>query len=73
MLSTEEALARALALLSPTAVEDVPLAEAAGRVLAAPVIATRDQPPFAASAMDGYAVRATDASDGAKLAVVGEV
>jgi hypothetical protein len=50
----------------------VALAEAAGRVLAEPVFATRDQPPFAASAMDGYAVRIADAVPGARLRVVGE-
>jgi molybdopterin molybdotransferase len=48
------------------------LAEAAGRVLAAPVFAARDQPPFSASAMDGYAVRLADAVPGAELNVVGE-
>jgi molybdopterin molybdotransferase len=41
-------------------------------VLAEPVFATRDQPPFAASAMDGYAVRMADAVPGARLRVVGE-
>ncbi len=38
-------------------------AEAAGRVLAAPLVALRTQPPFDASAMDGYAVRAEDVVD----------
>jgi molybdopterin molybdotransferase len=37
-----------------------PLAESLGRVLAQPVVAPRDVPPFAASAMDGYALRAAD-------------
>lgn len=72
MISTEEALARVLALIAPTGAEQVPLAEAGGRVLAADVIAARDQPPFAASAMDGYAVRADEAVLGAVLTVVGE-
>jgi molybdenum cofactor synthesis domain-containing protein len=40
--------------------ERVPLDEAAGRVLAADVFATRDVPPFDRAAMDGYAVRAAD-------------
>lgn len=44
----------------PLAAERVPLAEALGRVLARPVRARRSQPPFDSSAMDGYAVRATD-------------
>jgi molybdopterin molybdotransferase len=50
--------------------EQVALAEACGRVLAQEAIATRDQPPFAASAMDGYAVRSTDGPR--RLRVVGE-
>ncbi len=72
MLSVAEALARLLALMAPVGVETAPLTEAAGRVLAEPVTARRDQPPFAASAMDGYAVRAVDAHAGARLRVVGE-
>jgi molybdopterin molybdotransferase len=43
----------------PQAVE-LPLAQALGRVLAAEVVAPIDLPPFANSAMDGYAVRAAD-------------
>ena len=65
LLSAEEALTRVLALMTPTGTESVPLAEASGRVLASPIYAERDQPPFAASAMDGYAVRAADAAEGA--------
>jgi molybdopterin molybdotransferase len=72
MLSVAEALTRILALMAPVGTEAVPLTEAAGRVLAAPVTATRDQPPFDASAMDGYALRAADAAAGARLRVVGE-
>ena len=72
-LSTAEALARVLALMTPTGVETIPLSEAGGRALAAPVYAERDQPPFDASAMDGYAVRSADAANGARLAVVGEI
>jgi len=72
MISVEDALAHCLALAKPMPPEDVALAEAGGRVLAAPVIAKRDQPPFAGSAMDGYALRKADAVPGARLAVVGE-
>jgi molybdopterin molybdotransferase len=60
LLSVEDARARMLAGLAPLAVEEVPLAQARGRFLARPVLAMRDQPPFAASAMDGWAVRASD-------------
>jgi molybdopterin molybdotransferase len=70
-LSVAEAHARLLALVAPVGTETVPLAEAAGRMLAADVAAGRDQPPFDASAMDGYACRAADARPGAVLALVG--
>jgi len=56
----------------PTGVETLPLSECAWRVLAADVRALRTQPPFANSAMDGYAVRADDMAEGATLAVIGE-
>jgi len=72
MISVETALAQCLALTKPMPVEDVALPEAAGRVLAEPVVARRDQPPFAGSAMDGYAMRKADAVPGATLRVVGE-
>jgi len=72
LLPVSEARARILALIKPVEAETVPLAEAAGRVLAEDAIARRDQPPFAASAMDGYAVRAAEAITGARLTVVGE-
>ncbi len=67
-----EALRRMLeAVPAPTRVETVPLAEADGRTLAEDLKALRTQPPFAASAMDGYAVRAADLASGAPLRVVG--
>ncbi len=44
----------------PQAVETLPLLEAVGRVLAEPVVAERDQPPFARSTRDGFALRAAD-------------
>lgn len=43
--------------------EMVPLAQAAGRLLATPLVAHRDLPPFAASTMDGFALRHDDASE----------
>ncbi|MCC2610167.1 molybdopterin molybdotransferase MoeA [Neorhizobium petrolearium] len=52
--------------------ETVPLGEASGRILAAEVVARLTQPPFDASAMDGYALRAEDASAiGSELTVIG--
>ncbi|WP_224823560.1 gephyrin-like molybdotransferase Glp [Cognatishimia sp. MH4019] len=72
MISVAEARAKTLALVAPKGVEIVPLTEASGRVLATDAVAKRAQPPFAASAMDGYAVRAEDAQPGAVLTVIGE-
>ncbi len=69
MISTAQALDAIFALLSPLPVERVPLRQAVGRVLAEPAIANRDQPPFAGSAMDGYAV--AEATPGAVLHVIG--
>jgi molybdopterin molybdotransferase len=60
MLSVAEARARILAAFAPLAAEQVALPQALGRVLAEPVHARLTQPPFAVSAMDGYAVRAAD-------------
>ena len=71
LLSVEEAHARLMRLFAPLGAEEVPLAEAAGRVLARDVVATRPQPPFPAAAMDGYAIREADAGPGARLAVIG--
>ena len=53
--------------------EMVPLEDAFHRVLARDVASLRTQPPEAMSAMDGYAVRAADATLGAKLRVIGEI
>ncbi len=73
LLPVSEALERLLASARPGAAESVPLSEAAGRVLAEPVNALRTQPPFAASAMDGYAVLAADVAHvPARLNVIGQ-
>ncbi len=48
--------------------------QAFGRILAAPVLADRDYPPFDRSTRDGFAVRAADAqAPGARLECVGEL
>jgi molybdopterin molybdotransferase len=72
MISVAEALEHLFALARVTEVERVPLLKAAGRVLAEEVTARRDQPPFAASAMDGYAVAAEGVAPGARYRVIGE-
>ena len=71
MISVEEARERILADLHPTPAEIVALADAWGRVTAAPVIARLTQPPADVSAMDGYALRAADGTLGAALQVIG--
>ncbi|MEO8483587.1 MAG: gephyrin-like molybdotransferase Glp [Acidobacteriota bacterium] len=61
LVSFDEALRRALAAARPIARrETTSLADARDRVVATAVIATLDVPPFDRSAMDGYAIRATD-------------
>jgi molybdopterin molybdotransferase len=74
LLPVEEALARLLTAALPIAeTEAVSLHEANGRVLAADLAARLTQPPFDASAMDGYALRAADAAEvGSVLTVIGE-
>ena len=72
LLSVEEALRRILDGATPVGVESVDLIAAADRVLAEDVTATLTQPPFNASAMDGYAVRAADVGKvPAKLRIIG--
>ncbi|MBN9250358.1 MAG: molybdopterin molybdenumtransferase MoeA [Mesorhizobium sp. 61-13] len=74
LLPVDQALKRLLEDVEPLPSESVALADAYDRVLAEPVIALRTQPPFAASAMDGYAVRGADiATAPARLKVIGEV
>ena len=74
LLPVEDALARLLAAARPiVATEEIALHDANGRVLAADLTARLTQPPFDASAMDGYALRAGDAAEvGSVLAVIGE-
>lgn len=72
LIPVDEAKARILTGARPLAREDVPLHQCAGRVLAADIRARRDQPPFPASAMDGYAVRFADVENApARLRVIG--
>ncbi|WP_353641754.1 gephyrin-like molybdotransferase Glp [Mesorhizobium sp. WSM2239] len=63
LLPVADALRLLLDGARPRETETVPLADAAGRVLAEPLKALRTQPPFDASAMDGYAVRAADVAN----------
>lgn len=70
MILVSEALDHLFALARPLGVETVPLLQAHGRVLSQDVAATRNQPPFDGSAMDGYAV--TEVAPGLRLRVIGE-
>lgn len=72
LIPVADALARILAAAKPRGMERLPLHDAAFRTLAVSVAATRTQPPFPASAMDGYAVRAADCVAGARLLNKGE-
>jgi molybdopterin molybdotransferase len=60
LLTMDEALRLVLDHVRPLPSERVRTADAAGRVLAEPAVAAVDLPPFASSAMDGFAVRAAD-------------
>jgi len=72
LVPVAEALERLLQGALPSQAESVALLDAADRVLAEAVIALRTQPPFNASAMDGYAAHAADvATVPARLSVIG--
>src|SRR3954454_7296054 len=82
LLTLEQALGAVLAAipgpLAPEAVSVADLPAALGRVLAEPVVAATDLPPWDNSAMDGYAVRASAVAaasedEPVRLTVVGEV
>ena len=73
MLSVFEARSKVLAATPQMPTEWVSLKDGLGRVLAEDLVANRNQPPFAASAMDGYAVRAADvATVPTTLEIIGE-
>jgi molybdopterin molybdotransferase len=72
MISVREAIERIVAAFEPMATEFVPIANGYGRILSENAIARMNQPPFAVSAMDGYAVRSNDAlTAGTVLTVIG--
>lgn len=71
MISVAAALDHICRLSPVLPIEEVTLAEASGRVLRIPVVAQRDQPPFAASSMDGYAISGL-AEPGACFRIIGE-
>lgn len=72
MISFEEAQALLASAVTPLGTEVLPIDQAAGRVLAQPVVAALDSPRRDVSAMDGYALRSADAAVGARLTLIGE-
>ena len=60
LMPIDTAIDLILAQVTALPAEDVPLAAAARRYLAEPVIAMLDLPPFTNASMDGYALRAAD-------------
>ncbi len=60
LLSVDIALAQILAKITPVETPTVPLRECYGRLLAQPIVSGLNVPPFANSAMDGYAIVAAD-------------
>ncbi|MDG1471741.1 MAG: molybdopterin molybdotransferase MoeA [Ascidiaceihabitans sp.] len=72
MITVPDALEQLFALVSPLEIEHVPLRAANGRTLAQTVHASRTQPPFAASSMDGYAVKSAEVEDDTMFKVIGE-
>ncbi|MEZ6087186.1 MAG: molybdopterin molybdotransferase MoeA [Pirellulaceae bacterium] len=71
-ISPDQAFAALAQRIAPVAGESIPLSLAAGRILAAPIVADRDSPAADVSAMDGYAVRLTDLQHGQVLHVCGQ-
>lgn len=71
MMPVDEAIERIFRKLPALGSETVPLARAHRRVLTQPLVARHSQPPFDASAMDGYAVRAAEVVPGRPLKLAG--
>lgn len=72
MLSLDEARRLLLENLPRPVHEEVATGDCAGRILAGQIIAGKDQPPRAVSAMDGYAVRLAGGDGGAEFQLIGE-
>lgn len=71
LLPVDDAIAAIVRRVPSPVGETVSLSAAAGRVLLNPIVASHNQPPFDASAMDGYAVRAEDVVPWRRLAIIG--
>lgn len=73
MLTVAEAIDHLLATVVPFGVSEIPLEHTLGMTLAQDVVSAMDSPPFDKSSMDGYAIRAEDASSGPVVLRVVEV
>ena len=78
LITVEQALNTILAKITPVEAESVPLVQSFNRVLAEPITSQVNVPPFANSAMDGYAVIAADTLNASQqspvlLKVIGDV
>ena len=73
MIELEEARKRILDVISPVKSETIELSEIQGRILAENLIAPINLPTFDNSAMDGFAVRASEATTGVRLSSIAEV
>ena len=72
MITVDDARSLLLDLVAPLPTERVDLVASAGRTLSEDLAARRDQPPFAASAMDGYAMKSAEVELHAMFKVIGE-
>ena len=72
-LSRRDAVETLIPLAVAPSGEEVDLVDAAHRILATPINADRDHPPFNRSTMDGYAVRAADVEAGRVFPVAGSI
>ena len=73
MLSVSEARERILAFFSPVDSQTVPLERAAGRILSGDILARTDLPIFDNSAVDGFALHATDLDSSHRLTVIADI
>lgn len=70
LLTVEQAQAAVLAHIAVIGVERLPLPQALGRILAEPILAPHDNPPWDNSAMDGFALRHADITEAAAVAPI---
>ena len=73
LLNVDEAIARILEQIKVLEPETVHLTESTGRVLAEDILSDEDLPPFDNSAMDGFAIKASDSGENVRLRVVMDI